>query len=104
VNKFGRLKFSKGPDFILAPRVVGIAFGNIERIGSRLKLRRCISAADVYAMKLDMAVSVENNTLIGICVEGLSPEIKAKIPFCAVELGSVEFVGPDELPIAVGEV
>jgi len=104
MNELGRLESSERPYFVLTPRVIGIAFGNVEGIRAGLKLRGGVSAADVDSVKLDMAIAVEDDSLIGIGVEGLSPEVKTEVPFGAVELSSVEFVSPDELPIAVGEI
>ena len=51
----------------------------------------------------DVAVAVEMDGLVGPGVVSFAHHGHTEVPFGAVEFGAVEFVVPDEFPIAVGE-
>ena len=51
----------------------------------------------------DVAVAVEMDGLVGPGVVSFAHHGHTEVPFGAVEFGAVEFVVPDEFPIAVGK-
>ena len=76
----------------------------VKGVRTRLQLRRNVFSVNLRAVKLNMAVTVQNDAAIRIGIEALAPEIESEIPFRSVKLRSVEFICPDKLPFPVGQI
>ena len=75
----------------------------VHEIVSGLELRADGMAVLHDDVENDVAVAVEMDGLVGPGVVSFAHHGHTEVPFGAVEFGAVEFVVPDEFPIAVGE-
>ena len=100
VYKFRCWNLFKRPDAVLSPRIGACCAHMVKGVISRLQLRRNISSVDFGTVEFHTSI-LNNNALIGIGIKAFTPEHQAKIPFCSIKLGTVKFVRPNELPLAI---
>ena len=71
---------------------------NIVRQGARLEMRRIVVVALFDKMQLQMALSIKLHAFFRVRLETLPPEVQTEAPLATVQLRSVEFILPNQLP------